>query len=60
MFQFRADAFNAFNNVNLFMPNNDLALALQSNGQYSSTSVFGKSTKAFDPRVIQLAAKFLF
>jgi hypothetical protein len=60
MFQFRADAFNAFNNVNLFMPNNDLALALQSNGQYSSTSVFGKSTKAFDPRVLQFAAKFIF
>lgn len=58
--QFRADAFNAFNNVNLFLPNNDLALALQSNGTYSSTSIFGKSTKAFDPRVLQLGAKIVF
>jgi hypothetical protein len=60
VFQFRADAFNAFNNVNLFLPNNDLALALQSNGAYSSTSIFGKSTKAFDPRVLQLGAKIVF
>jgi len=58
--QFRADAFNAFNNFNLFFPNNDLALALQSNGTYSSTSIFGKSTKAFDPRVLQLGAKIVF
>ncbi|MGA2674882.1 MAG: TonB-dependent receptor [Terracidiphilus sp.] len=60
IFQFRADAFNAFNNVNLYLPNNDLALALQSNGAYSSTSIFGKSTKAFDPRVFQLSAKIVF
>jgi len=60
IFQFRADAFNAFNNVNLFLPNNDLALALQSNGTYSSTSIFGKSTKAFDPRVFQFGAKIVF
>jgi hypothetical protein len=60
MLQFRADAFNAFNNVNLYLPNNDLALALQSNGTYSSTSIFGKSTKAFDPRVFQLSAKIVF
>ena len=58
--QFRADASNAFNNVNLYLPNNDLALALQSNGTYSSTSIFGKSTKAFDPRVFQLSAKIVF
>jgi hypothetical protein len=60
LIQFRADAFNAFNNVGLYMPNNDLALALQSNGTYSSTSIFGKSTKAFDPRVFQLSAKIVF
>jgi hypothetical protein len=60
MFQFRADAYNAFNNVNLYLPNGDLALALQSNGAYSSTSIFGKSTVAFDPRILQLSAKFLF
>jgi hypothetical protein len=60
LFQFRADAFNAFNNVNLFLPNNDLALALKPDGTYSSTSVFGKSTQAFDPRVLQLSAKIVF
>jgi hypothetical protein len=60
VFQFRADAFNVFNNVNLYLPNNDLALALQSDGTYSSTSVFGKSTRAFDPRVLQLSAKIVF
>jgi len=60
LIQFRADAFNAFNNVGLYMPNNDLALALQSNGTYSSTSIFGKSTKAFDPRILQLSAKIVF
>jgi hypothetical protein len=60
VFQFRADAFNLFNNVNLYLPNNDLALALQSDGTYSSTSVFGKSTRAFDPRVLQLSAKIVF
>jgi hypothetical protein len=37
-----------------------LLLALQSNGTYSSTSIFGKSTKAFDPRVFQLSAKIVF
>jgi hypothetical protein len=58
--QFRADAINAFNNVGLYMPNNDLALALQSNGAYSSTSIFGRSTKSFDPRILQLGAKFVF
>jgi hypothetical protein len=60
VFQFRADAFNALNNVNLFLPHNDLALALQTNGAYSSTSIFGKSTQAFDPRVLQLSAKIVF
>jgi hypothetical protein len=60
VFQFRADAYNLFNNVNLYLPNSDLSLALKSDGTYSSTSVFGKSTKAFDPRVLQLSAKIAF
>lgn len=58
--QFRADAFNAFNNVNLFLPANDLALAQKPDGTYSTTSIFGKSTQAFDPRVLQLSAKIVF
>jgi hypothetical protein len=58
--QFRADAYNAFNNVNLFLPNDDLALVLKPDGTYSSTSAFGKSTQAFDPRVLQLSAKIIF
>jgi hypothetical protein len=45
VFQFRADAFNSFNNVNLFLPNSDLALAPKSDGTYSNASIFGKSKK---------------
>ena len=58
--QARIDAFNAFNNVNLFLPAGDLALALKADGTYSSTSVFGKSTQAFDPRILQLSARIAF
>lgn len=47
--QFRADAFNLFNRVNLFNPNGNLA-----------SPTFGKSTAAFAPRVIQLGLKLLF
>lgn len=45
----KLDAFNALNNVNLFLPNADLSL-----------STFGKSTQAFEPRTIQAGVKFLF
>ena len=45
----RLDAFNALNNVNLYLPNADLSLAN-----------FGKSTQAFDPRTMQASVKFLF
>ena len=50
-FQFRAEAFNLFNNVNLGQPNNDL----------NSGSAFGTiSTTANAARQLQLALKFIF
>ncbi|MEP6902253.1 MAG: TonB-dependent receptor [Actinomycetota bacterium] len=45
----KLEAFNALNNVNLYLPNADLSLA-----------TFGKSTQAFDPRTMQVSAKFIF
>ncbi len=45
----KLDAFNAFNKVNLFLPNADMSL-----------STFGKSTQAFEPRTMQASVKFLF
>jgi outer membrane receptor protein involved in Fe transport len=47
--QFRAEAFNVFNRVNLQRPNGNMAQA-----------TFGKSTQAFAAREIQLALKFIF
>jgi hypothetical protein len=47
--QFRADAFNLFNRVNLFNPNGNMG-----------SPQFGQSTAAFAPRVIQLGLKILF
>lgn len=47
--EFRAEAFNLFNRVNLFNPISDL-----SSGQ------FGKSTAAFAPRVLQFGLKIMF
>jgi hypothetical protein len=47
--QLRLDAFNALNNVNLFLPNADLSLAN-----------FGKSTQAFEGRSMQASVKFIF
>lgn len=47
--QLRLEAFNALNNVNLFLPNADLSVAN-----------FGKSTQAFEPRTVQVSFKFLF
>lgn len=46
---FKLEAFNALNNVNLFLPNADLSLP-----------TFGKSTQAFEPRTMQASVKFLF
>ena len=47
--QLRLDVYNALNTLNLFLPNADL-----------SVSNFGKSTQAFDARVIQLGVKVQF
>ena len=47
--ELRADAYNALNNLNLFLPNTDLSL-----------TNFGKSTQAFDARTLQLGVRFLF
>ncbi|HWQ33638.1 MAG TPA: TonB-dependent receptor [Blastocatellia bacterium] len=47
--QFRFEAFNALNNVNLFLPNADLSLAS-----------FGKSTQAFEARTMQGSLRFIF
>ncbi|MEQ1884885.1 MAG: TonB-dependent receptor [Bryobacteraceae bacterium] len=58
--QIRAEAFNVMNKVNLYLPNTDLSLALQSNGTYSTNSIFGKSTQAFDPRLMQLSLRLTF
>jgi hypothetical protein len=58
--QIRAEAFNVLNKVNLYLPNTDLSLALQSNGTYSTNSIFGKSTQAFDPRLMQVSMRLTF
>jgi hypothetical protein len=47
--QFRFEAFNALNNVNLFLPNADLSLAS-----------FGKSTQAHDARTLQGSLRLTF
>ncbi len=47
--QFRVEAFNAFNQVNLYLPNADLSLGN-----------FGKSTQAFEARTLQIGARFIF
>lgn len=47
--QFRFEAFNALNNVNLFLPNSDLSLAS-----------FGKSTQAHEARTLQASLRFIF
>jgi hypothetical protein len=58
--QFRVDAFNLLNAVNLALPNSDLSLALLPNKTFSTTSSFGKSTTAFDPRILQASIRFVF
>jgi hypothetical protein len=47
--QFRAEFFNVFNHANDRLPNNDI-----------NSPNFGKIQGALDPRLIQLALKFLF
>lgn len=45
----RLEAFNALNNVNLYLPNADM-----------SVGNFGKSTQAFEPRNLQVSVRFAF
>ena len=58
--QLRVDAFNVINKANLYLPNSDLSLALKPDGTYSTTSLFGESTRAFDARNLQASLKFSF
>ncbi len=58
--QVRAEAFNLLNKTNLYLPNTDLSLALKSDGTYSTTSIFGRSTQAFDSRSFQISARLTF
>ena len=51
-------AFNVLNTTNLYMPNGDMALALKPDKTFSTSSSFGKSTQAFDPRIMQVSARF--
>ncbi|MGH9903777.1 MAG: TonB-dependent receptor, partial [Pyrinomonadaceae bacterium] len=48
--QFRAEAFNIFNRVNLYLPSANLSNAVG----------FGRSSAAFDPRQLQFALKLMF
>jgi hypothetical protein len=48
-FQFRAEFFNLFNNVNFNNPNTN-----------RSSGNFGRITSAKDPRILQFGAKILF
>jgi hypothetical protein len=58
--QFRAEAFNLFNRVNLYLPDSDLGIAAlrQGGGLSTAFSTFGKSTQAYPPRELQFAIKF--
>ena len=48
--QFRAEAFNVFNHAQFMNPS----------GNFNNTGVFGFVTGARDPRIMQLALKFIF
>jgi hypothetical protein len=60
-FQFRAEFFNLFNNVNFTVPGLGSASPNQSAaGNIVGTGNFGKLTLAADPRILQFALKFIF
>jgi hypothetical protein len=58
--QFRAEAFNLFNRVNLYLPDSDLGIAglREVGGLSAAFSTFGKSTQAYSPRELQFGIKF--
>jgi outer membrane receptor protein involved in Fe transport len=57
--EFRAEAFNVFNRVNLRPPSNSLGAYSTASGRWSNVN-FGLSTASFDARQIQLALRFRF
>jgi hypothetical protein len=57
LLQFRAEAFNFLNHVNLGLPNGSFSAG--ANGQNVSAA-FGTITSARDPRTIQLGMKLIF
>ena len=58
-FQFRAEAFNVFNNVR-FNANNMGTNTTNPSITLSNPSTFGNITSAGDPRILQLALKLNF
>jgi len=56
--QFRAEAFNAPNHVNLLAPNTSFTTNLNSSA--NTNALFGRITTAADPRKVQLALKLTF
>jgi Carboxypeptidase regulatory-like domain/TonB-dependent Receptor Plug Domain/TonB dependent receptor len=54
--QFRAEAFNAFNNVNFGQPDDFWSDSVAAGGP----GTFGTITSAYDPRIMQLGLKLLF
>jgi hypothetical protein len=59
-FHMQWQAFKVLNTTNLYMPNGDMALALEPNKTFFTNSIFGKSTQAFDQRIMQISATFSF
>jgi len=55
--QFRAEAFNVLNHVNLGNPNTSFSPG--ANG-LNQSSTFGEVTSARDPRILQFALKLIF
>jgi len=55
--QFRAELFNAFNNVNLGVSANGNPLGIDN---IQSDPTFGQILAAGDPRIVQFALKILF
>jgi len=58
-FQFRAEAFNVFNNVR-FNANNTGSSPTNPSVTLTNPGTFGNITSAADPRILQLALKLTF
>ncbi|HVF26800.1 MAG TPA: TonB-dependent receptor [Pyrinomonadaceae bacterium] len=55
--EFRAEAFNAFNHTNFFLPIDTTTELVRQN---INNTAFGQITETFDPRIIQFAIKLNF